>query len=68
MIDGSVFPSSGGEWVYVIPGIGIEFSPGISMRFSADLPLYGNLIGTQLTTNFKFTAALTVQLPKFNPK
>jgi hypothetical protein len=68
MIDGSVFPSSGGEWVYVIPGIGIEFSPGISMRFSADLPLYRNLIGTQLTTNFKFTAALTVQLPKFNPK
>lgn len=58
LIDGGVFPSSGGQWVYVIPGVNINFSPLWSMRLSGDIPVYRKLEGTQLTTSYKLTAAI----------
>lgn len=63
LIDGGVFPSSGGQWVYVIPGININFSPTWSMRLSGDIPLYRKLEGTQLTTSVKFAAAILFNIP-----
>lgn len=63
IIDGGVFPSSGGQWVYVIPGININFSPSWSMRLSGDIPLYRKLEGTQLTTSAKFAAAILFNIP-----
>ncbi len=62
-IDGGVFPSSGGQWVYVIPGININFSPNWSMRLTSDIPVYRKLEGTQLTTSAKFTAAILFNIP-----
>ncbi len=58
LIDGAVFPGSGGKWIYTIPGINIDFSKSYSLRLSGDLPVYRKLSGTQLTTSWKFTAAL----------
>jgi len=63
IIDGGVFPSSGGQWVYVIPGININFSPKWSMRLSGDIPVYRKLVGTQLTTSVKVTAAFLFTIP-----
>ena len=63
IIDGGVFPSSGGQWVYVIPGININFSPEWSMRLTGDIPVYRKLEGTQLTTSAKFTAAILFNIP-----
>jgi hypothetical protein len=63
LIDGGVFPSSGGQWVYVIPGLNISFSPLWSMRLSGDIPVYRKLEGTQLTTSGKFTAAILFNIP-----
>jgi len=63
LIDGGVFPSSGGQWVYVIPGINISFSPSWSFRLSGDVPLYRKLDGAQLTTSYKITAALLFNIP-----
>lgn len=63
IIDGGVFPSSGGQWVYLIPGININFTPGFTFRLSGDIPLYRKLEGTQLTTSYKFTAALFFNIP-----
>lgn len=63
LIDGGVFPSSGGQWVYVIPGVNISFSPSWSFRLSGDVPLYRKLDGTQLTTSYKITAALLFDIP-----
>jgi hypothetical protein len=63
LIDGGVFPSSGGQWVYVIPGVNISFSPLWSMRISGDIPVYRKLEGTQLTTSGKFTAAILFNIP-----
>ncbi len=63
LIDGGVFPSSGGQWVYIIPGVNISFSPSWSFRLSGDVPLYRKLDGTQLTTSYKITAALLFSIP-----
>lgn len=63
LIDGGAFPSSGGQWVYVIPGMNINFSPKWSMRLSGDIPVYRKLEGTQLTTSAKFTAAILFNIP-----
>lgn len=62
-IDGNVFPSSGGQWVYAIPGVNIQFLNGISMRMSAEWPLFRKVEGTQLTTGYKFTVAVSATIP-----
>jgi hypothetical protein len=64
LIDGNVFPGSGGKWVYVIPGFNVSFIPDLSFRASADLPVYRNLSGTQLTTSYRYTLAVFYN---FNP-
>lgn len=58
LIDGNTFPSSGGQWAYVIPGMNISFTPEFSFRFSGDVPVYRKLAGTQLTTTYKLTVAV----------
>ncbi|GET24375.1 hypothetical protein [Prolixibacter sp. NT017] len=63
LIDDNVFPSSGGQWVYVIPGVNINFSPAWSFRLSGDIPVYRKLDGTQLTTSYKLTAAILFNIP-----
>lgn len=63
LIDGGKFPSSGGQWVYGIPGISINFSPDFTFSLSGDFPLYRKLDGTQLTTSFKITAAALFNIP-----
>lgn len=62
-IDGNVFPSSGGHWVYTIPGLNIQFSPHASLRLLAELPVYRRLEGTQLTTAYKYAAAISITIP-----
>ncbi|MBW6480271.1 MAG: hypothetical protein K0B37_12660 [Bacteroidales bacterium] len=63
LIDGSTFPGSGGNWVYAIPGINLYFHPRMSWRISMDIPLYRKLEGTQLTTTYRFTTAISYSLP-----
>ncbi len=67
MIDGFVFPGSGGQWVYVIPGFNINFSPYLSARLSADIPAYRRLQGTQLTTSYRLTTAVLYTFPSKKP-
>jgi hypothetical protein len=57
-IDGNTFPSTGGKWVYLIPGINVAFHPDMALRFTTDIPVYRKLDGTQLTTSSKFTFSL----------
>lgn len=62
-IDGNVFPSSGGQWVYAIPGVNIQFINRVSLRLSSEWPLYWKLEGTQLTTGYKFSISISTTLP-----
>ena len=55
LINASVFPNSGGKFLFVIPGININFSPQISLKLTSDIPLYRFVDGTQLTTSNRFS-------------
>ncbi len=63
LIDNFVFPGSGGQYVYAIPGFNIHFRPNMSVRLSGDIPVYRRLQGTQLTTSYKLTAAISYTIP-----
>lgn len=62
-IDGGILPSSGGKWITAIPGVNIFLASNWSLRLSGDIPLYRKLEGTQLTTSYKFTAAMLFNIP-----
>jgi hypothetical protein len=63
LLDQNTYPGSGGKWVYLIPGINIDLSTACSFRVTADIPLYRNLNGTQLTTSYKFTSSILYRFP-----
>jgi len=55
-------PNTGGSWIYLAPGIGVNLSPSAVLSFQAEIPLYSKLVGTQLTTDYRFSAGLYMRL------
>lgn len=49
--DNQAIPNTGGDWMYIVPGLNIKLSEYLTGRVSAQLPLYRDLQGTQLTTS-----------------
>ncbi|NBC83074.1 MAG: hypothetical protein GVY19_06795 [Bacteroidetes bacterium] len=62
-LDGSVFPQTGGQWIYTLPGMSMPFLTNGSVRISAAIPLYRKLNGTQLTTGYQIKAAVSYTFP-----
>ena len=56
--DGAEVPNTGGNWLYMVPGINGKLSDHITARLSGQLPVYRILSGTQLTTTY--TASLGI--------
>ncbi|MEM6272832.1 MAG: hypothetical protein AAF998_25685 [Bacteroidota bacterium] len=56
--EGQIVSNTGGRWLNVQPGVALGFSPALSLRLNAEIPIYRNLTGTQLTTTGRGTAAL----------
>jgi hypothetical protein len=57
--------NTGGNWVSIIPSFSFNISPNISFSTKAELPIYSNVEGTQLTPSFRITSGI---LFKFPPK
>ena len=51
-------PNTGGHWLSIVPGYTLSFSPNWGTSFRAEIPLYRNLTGTQLTTSTKLNVSL----------
>lgn len=62
-IDNSIFPSTGGKWIFLIPGINWAINPDMAIRFSSDIPLARSLEGTQLTTSSRMSLSFFYNLP-----
>lgn len=45
-------PNTGGNWVYIVPGFNFYLTNNLSTSIDAELPVYRNVLGTQLTTTF----------------
>lgn len=61
-IDDIGIPNTGGEWVFIRPELGVQLSPQINMMSRVELPLYSNVVGTQLTPTVRFTIGATIRI------
>ena len=54
-IGGFDLENTGGNWVFVIPNISINLNSNIIFSTKAELPIYSNVDGTQLTPTYRLT-------------
>lgn len=64
-IGGFDLDNTGGNWVSVIPNFSIYLTPNLTFSTKAELPIYNNVDGTQLTPTYRITTGL---LFKVQPK
>lgn len=57
------FPNTAGKWLYLRTGTGLAFTPSFSWSLIAELPLYRELTGIQLTTTSRFRTSLNFTIP-----
>lgn len=56
--DDGQLPNTGGNWLYLVPGVNGKISGNFTARLSGQIPLYRNLTGTQLTTTYSASIGL----------
>ena len=61
-IDDIGIPNTGGEWVFVRPELGAQLSPQMGVITRVEIPLYSNVVGTQLTPTLRFTFGISLKL------
>ena len=57
-LSGEPVSNCGGHWLFISPGIKVNFTQNFSFVFFTDLPIYQNIRGPQLTTTYRFSAGL----------
>ncbi|MFH1892357.1 MAG: hypothetical protein ABIK83_06700 [Candidatus Zixiibacteriota bacterium] len=50
--NGATLPNSGGKWLQLAPGLNLNITNTLSIRFAGQIPTYRRLEGTQLTTSY----------------
>ncbi|GAA3601590.1 hypothetical protein GCM10022396_18770 [Flavivirga amylovorans] len=66
-IDGFDLDNTGGDWISVIPNFSINLTPNMTFSTKAEIPIYNNVDGTQLTPTYRITAGVLLKiLPKKN--
>ena len=63
-IDDSELPNTGGQWIFIRPGLTVKITPVISFSTRLELPIYSYVDGTQLTPSLRFTTGLSFTLKK----
>jgi len=62
--NGVEIDATGGEWIFLIPGLKYSITPGIAANFSMEIPLYSFVNNTQLTPTNRFTIGLYYKIYK----
>lgn len=57
-IGGFNIENTGGDWVSIIPDFSINITPNIAYSIKAELPIYSNVRGTQLTPTYRLTTGI----------
>ncbi|WP_242203908.1 transporter [Aestuariivivens insulae] len=63
-INGFNLDNTGGNWLFIIPNFSINITPTISFSTKAELPIYSNVDGTQLTPTYRITSGLLINIHK----
>jgi len=59
-------PNTGGEWIFLAPGIAYNISPQFALNASVELPVFSNVEGTQLSPNYRINVGVFIKLNKKN--
>jgi hypothetical protein len=65
-IGGFNLDNTGGNWVSIIPNFSINIKSNIVLSTRADLPIYSNVDGTQLTPTYRLTTGILFTLAPKN--
>ena len=60
-------PSTGGNWLFIKPGLNYSIGTHFNILTTIDLPLYANLEGTQITPTFRFNISVLLNLNLSKP-
>ncbi len=61
--EGFELTNTGGNWLSIIPSISFEITPQLVFSTKAELPVYSNVDGTQLTPTYRITSGILIKLP-----
>ena len=65
-INGQELSNTGGNWIYVMPNMGIFLTNKFAINFSPELPLYTKVTGTQLSTTYRLNVGIFLNLQQNN--
>lgn len=63
-INGNSESNTGGQWLYLLPGLNVKVSNALSFRVSGQIPIYRDLNGLQLTTSYTSSISLFYTIMK----
>ncbi len=67
ILDGNPVETIGGQWIFASPGVGAAVTRNLSLMVLADMPLYHNLQGPQLTSSFRVSAGIVYNISARQP-
>lgn len=56
-------PNSGGDFLFIAPGISLQLLPDLALQTRLDVPLFRRVTGTQLVPDFRWNAGVFFRLP-----
>lgn len=56
-------PSTGGNWLFIIPGTSIWFGKNFSLETNVELPLFAKVEGTQVTPTYRLNIGVFYKIP-----
>jgi len=62
LIGGSKLENTGGDWVSLIPAFNIDLNSVITFSAKAELPIYSEVDGIQLTPTYRITSGILITL------
>jgi len=57
-IDKNIFPNTGGDWIFISPGLSLYITQNLSFNISGEIPIYTRLTGTQLSTDYRMVIGI----------
>lgn len=61
--NGQTVPSTGGEWLFINPGVTYWLNKNMSVNGNVELPLIANITGTQVSPSYRLNFGLYYSIP-----
>ncbi len=55
-------PNTGGDWVFLAPGLALNISPKLAVNANVELPIFSKVEGTQLSPTFRVQTGLFIKI------